>query len=298
MKKRPLVSIIIPVFNGAPFLEKAVFSVQKNGYEPIEIILVDDGSTDESQTICQKLTKKHKNIRFYHFVKNKGMANVLNFGVNKSHGKYIARLNQDDLMINGRLLKQVEFLENKPGYVAVGGAICLFTDKKKVFDLVHFPLSDKIIRKQWLFMSPFSDPTVMYRKNAWLKTSGYNQRFWPADDVHMWYRLGKIGKLANLKDTLTKVRWHDGAGSIKLHRLQMRKTWQVHIWASKNVFQPTVLNWLFWLGQLVAGFLFPAQFNWFIFRLLRKIQNFKTIKPRTVVAKVKLQPSQANFSGV
>lgn len=297
MKKQPLVSVVIPVFNGSPYLKRAVFSVFNSNYKPLEIILVDDGSTDKSQVVCQELTKKFKNVRYFRFEKNKGMANALNLGVRKAKGKYIARLNQDDLMVNDRLTRQVKFLENNSDYVVVGGAINLFTDKEEVFDSVQFPLTDKAVRRQWLFMSPFSDPTVMFRKSAWLKTPGYNQNFWPADDVHMWYQLGKIGKLKNLKNVLTKVRWHDGAGSIKFHRLQMKKTWKVHVWASKNVESATLSHWLFWINQYIAGVLLPAQFNWLTYRLLRKFQNLKAKKPQTIVAKVKLQPSQLSISG-
>ncbi len=297
MTKKPLVSIVIPVFNGSPYLKETVSSVLNSDYKPLEIILVDDGSTDKSQVICQELTKKFKNVHYFHFKKNRGMAYALNLGVKKAKGKYIARLNQDDLMVKNRLLKQVEFLEKNSDYVAVGGAIKLFTNKKKEIGTVNFPQSDEKIRKQWLFLSPFSDPTVMYRKSSWLKTSGYNQRFWPADDVHMWYQLGKIGKLINLKDILTKVRWHDGAGSIKFHRLQMKKTWKVHVWASKNVEPATLSHWLFWISQYIAGVILPAQFNWLTYRLLRKFQNLKTKKPQTIVAKVKLQPSQLSISG-
>jgi len=297
MKEQPLVSIVIPVFNGASFLGRTVSSVLKSDYKPVEVILVNDGSTDESRIICKRLVQKYGNVHFYSFNQNQGMANALNLGARKAKGKYIARINQDDLMIKNRLAKQVDFLEKKSQYVAVGGAIKLFTEEERDFDTVRFPLSDKAIRKQWLFMSPFSDPTVMYRKGDWLKTSGYSQKFWPADDVHMWYQLGKIGKLANLRGTLTRVRWHDGAGSIKFHRIQMKKTWQAHVWASKNVQPATAFNWFFWTGQYLAGLAFPAQFNWLIFRLLRKLQNLKTIKPAAIVAKVKAQPNQLNFSG-
>lgn len=297
MKEQPLVSIVIPVFNGASFLGRTVSSVLKSDYKPVEVILVNDGSADKSQSVCKQLTKKHRRVYFYSFDKNQGMANALNLGVSKAKGKYIARLNQDDLMVKSRLAGQVGFLEKNPHYVAVGGAIRLFNNKEKTFDTIKFPFSDKAIRKQWLFMSPFSDPTVMYRKADWLKTAGYSQKFWPADDVHMWYQLGKIGKLANLKSVLTRVRWHDGAGSIKFHRIQMKKTWQAHVWASKNVQPATIFHWLFWLGQYLAGVVCPAQFNWFVFRVLRKLQNLKTIKPTAIVAKVKTQPNQLNFSG-
>ena len=273
LNKLPLVSIVIPVYNGSLFLWQTILSIYKSKYKNFEVILVDDGSTDSSKELCQEIDKKYKKIRFYSFSKNKGMTRVLNFGIWKAKGKYIARINQDDLMMAKRLEKQTRFLEENPGHVAVGGSIILFTGNNLQCDKINFPLSNESIRKQWLRLSPFSDPTVMFRKKAFLKTRGYSQKIWPADDVHMWYQLGKLGKLANLAQVMTRVRWHKEAGSIKKHRLQMKKTWEIHMWAKENVSSPGWFTWVFWLGEFLAGFFLPAEFNWYIYRQIRKIQK-------------------------
>jgi len=94
--KKPLVTVLIPVFNGAAYLKEAVQSVLKSTYRKHEIILVDDGSKDKSKQLCMRLEKKYKRVRFYGFSRNGGMVRSLNFGVSRAKGKYIARLNQDD----------------------------------------------------------------------------------------------------------------------------------------------------------------------------------------------------------
>lgn len=304
-KSHPLVTVLIPVYNGDSFLAETIASIKKNNYPNYEVILVDDGSTDESKQLCHQFAKKDSQIFFYDFDKNQGMDRVLNFGIQKAKGKYIARLNQDDLIEPSRLELQVRFLESHPDYVAVGGQIVLFTKKRKVFDRIYFPLTDKEIRSKWLMLSPYSDPTVMYRKRAVLKTPGYSQRFWPADDIHMWYQLGKIGKLANLPQMLTEVRWHESCGSIKSHRRQMKKTWEVHQWAAKHIQKPSLFVRIFWLGQYLAGLLFPPQLNWFAYRQLKKIQRLDLAwarkRMKVVVKMVKSvisQPRMANLSGV
>lgn len=271
---QPLVSVLIPVYNGTEFLDQAIQSVLNSTYQNLEIILVDDGSNDRSRHKCLEYANQNPKIHFYGFKQNRGMTRCLNFGVKKAKGKYIARINQDDIMMPRRLERQVAFLESHPDYVVVGGSITLFTAHNPHFDKLTFPLSDSAIRSQWMNLSPYSDPTVMYRKSAWLQTEGYSQFFWPADDVHMWYQLGSLGKMANLKGVLTKVRWHRKAGSIHHHRRQIRKTWEVHHWASEFIAQPSQLTKLFWLGQLVAGLLLPAEFNWSVYRLIRKAQKW------------------------
>ena len=293
-----IVSVIIPVYNGVSYLVETVKSVQKSTYKNFEIILVDDGSKDKSKVLCHKLEKQYKNVHFYWFKKNRGLSSSLNYAVKKTKGEFIARINQDDIMMPNRISEQIKFFEDNPNYVVVGGDITLFDENYRFVDNISFPKTDTDIRNQWLLMSPYSDPTVMYRKSAYLKTKGYQKYFWPADDVHLWYQLGKVGKLANLNRILTRVRWHNKAGSIASHKIQIEKTFEVHVWASKNIQNANLYHWIFWYSQLVAGKLFPPRFNWFIYRRIRQIQNFFCKITRIVkVNKVASHPKTFNFSG-
>ena len=274
---KPLVSVLIPVYNGIPYLVETVESVFASTRLPVEVILVDDGSTDGSKAKCRKLNTKYFQVTYIDFKQNGGMTRCLNAGIKQAMGKYVARINQDDLMVKGRLEKQVKFLETHPDHVAVGSFIRMFTNDNPDFDVVTFPVTDEELKRVWLTLSPFSDPSVMYRKDAVLKTKGYSQTMWPADDVHMWYQLGSIGKLANIPEFLTKVRWHEGAGSIRSHRLQMQKTWEVHMWAAQNIRKPSVGEYAFWSIQYLAGKALPPQVNWFVYRTLRKLWKHRSI---------------------
>ena len=298
-RKTSKVSVIIPVYNGASYLVETVESVQKSTYKNFEIILVDHGSKDKSKGLCHRLEKKYKNVNFYWFKKNRGLTSSLNYAVKKAKGEFIARINQDDIMMPNRLKEQVNFLKENPEYVVVGGDITLFDENYRFVDNISFPKSDSDIRNQWLLMSPYADPTVMYRKDAYLKTKGYQKYFWPADDVHMWYQLGQVGKLANLNKILTRVRWHNKAGSIASHKIQIEKTFEVHVWASKNIQEANFYHWIFWYSQLIAGKLFPPRFNWFIYRRIREIQNFLRDLTKTAkLNKVSIQPKRYSVSGV
>lgn len=270
--KKPLVSVIIPVFNGASFLEEAVHSVQKSTYKNFEVLLVDDGSSDKSKHLCRDLQKQYKNVRFYAFEKNKGLGRVLNFAIAKAHGEFICRLNQDDIMLPFRLKTQVDFMQKNEEVVAVGSCIKLFEDNGH-YQIMQFLPTDEEIKKVWHIISPFADPSVMYRKQAAIKAGLYKQEFWPADDTHLWYRLGMIGKLANIQKPLVEVRWHDKAASVKHFRRLAISTYNMHRWAHEYVAPAPVSVQLFWFIQLICGVTLSPHFNWAVYRILKKVLN-------------------------
>ncbi len=268
--KSPLVSVIIPVFNGASFLVEAVDSVQKSKYRNFEIILVDDGSTDNSHMVCRMLAEKYKNLHFYEFTQNKGLGTVLNFALKKARGTYICRLNQDDRMLPHRMGTQVAFLKKNTDVVAVGSHIRYFFDNRKE-EILKFITDDAEIKKIWHIVSPFSDPSVMYRKDTALKAKGYDQSFWPADDTHLWYRMGSLGKLANIPEPLVEVRWHDKAASVFFFRNLAWSTYRMHIWAQKHIAPAPFIIRVYWIVQLISGLILPPQMNWNIYRVLKKV---------------------------
>lgn len=273
--KNPLVSVVIPVFNGASFLNETIACVQKSKFRNFEILLLDDGSTDASKHICHKLEKKYANVTFYSFERNKGLGRVLNFALSKAKGKYICRINQDDRMLPFRMQTQVDFLEKHPDVVAVGSCIKLFDTKGDV-QIIKFLEDDTQIKKIWHVVSPFSDPSVMYRKDIAIKAGGYKQEFWPADDTHLWYRMGLLGKLANIQKPVVEVRWHEKAASVYYFRKLAVSTYKMHRWAHQHVEKAPVFIQLFWLCQLASGLLLSPGFNWSVYRLLKRLINRKT----------------------
>ncbi len=302
---KPIVSVIIPVFNGASYLKEAVASVIKNTYKNFEIILVDDGSKDTSKTLCRQLSRKYKNTHFYSFNKNRGLGRVLNFAIKKAKGKYICRINQDDIMLPNRIETQVKFFGKNPEVVAVGSWIKLFEQDGKT-QIIKFLKTDEQIKKIWLFISPFADPSVMYRKDAIKKAGLYQQEFWPGDDTHLWYRMGKIGKLANIQEPLVEVRYHRGAASVKYFRKLTLSTYKMHRWAHEYVQQAPIYVQAFWIFQLICGMTLTADFNWKIYRIFKKRLNYYSVLKESFLSNfikkivpkiVKNHPKKLSFSG-
>lgn len=302
-KNKTLVSVVIPVFNGAKFLEETVSSVMKSTYKTFEVLLVDDGSIDKSVQICKKLEKKYSRVKFYSFKSNRGLGRTLNYALQKARGKLICRINQDDIMLPKRLQLQVDFLNSHPEVVALGSNIQYFTDSNET---IEFMEKDEDIRKLWHLVSPFADPSVMYRKAIAIKAGGYFQEMWPADDTHLWKRMAQYGKLANLPKVLVKVRWHENMASVKYFRTLAISTYKMHLWIDERVDKASFLIHLFWLGQLVAGLILSPQLNWKIYRIMKRF--FKTaqswrllltrILPKTNIDnRVTIQPKKLSFSG-
>ncbi|MBI5126956.1 glycosyltransferase family 2 protein [Candidatus Roizmanbacteria bacterium] len=303
--KKPEVTVIIPVFNGASYLKEAVISVMRSSYKNFEVILVDDGSKDASKTLCRHLSRKYKNVHFYSFNKNRGLGRVLNFAIKKAKGKYICRINQDDIMLKDRIKTQVNFFEKNPEVVAVGSWIRLFEENGKT-QIVKFLKTDEQIKKIWLVISPFADPSVMYRKDTVIKAGMYQQEFWPGDDTHLWYRMGKIGKLANIQKSLVEVRYHQGAASVKYFRKLTMSTYRMHRWAHEYVQSAPLYIQAFWIFQFVCGMVFSADFNWKIYRILKKGLNYysvfkgsllKVLKDKIMTRIVRNHPKKYSFSG-
>lgn len=291
---RPLVSVIMPVFNGASYLEEAVESVQKSTFRNFEILLIDDKSEDHSKKICRMLVRKYSNVKFYAFSQNKGLGRVLNFALKKAHGIYICRLNQDDRMLAFRMHTQVFYLQQNKEAAAVGSWIKLFYSTGK-YEIIKFLENDKDIKKVWHIVSPFSDPSVMYRKDIALQAGGYKQEFWPADDTHLWYRMGLIGKLYNIQEPLVEVRWHEKAASVLYFRKLVKSTYKMHRFANSHIDQAPLIIQIYWIIQLLCGLILSPSFNWKVYRVLKRIIAFLNTKMLPIV---NIQPKPFKISGV
>lgn len=205
MDTLPLISVVIPTFNGQDRIGNALLSVVGQTYKNIEIIVVDDGSTDNTQKILDDIAQKGVKIKIIKNKENIGFVKSLNKGINEASGKYIARLDDDDIWYDAKKLqKQVEFLENKKDYVLVGGGIIIESagEKKEIIRYL-FPEKDQDIRKSILAYNLFAHSAVVFLKRAFVQCGGYDQEFGFFADMDLWLKLGAIGKFYNFKEYFT-----------------------------------------------------------------------------------------------
>jgi len=200
--KKELVSVVIPVYNDGKYLDKALESVYGQSYKDFEVVIVNDGSIDDTKDVIFKWQKKYKNIILFSHDKNLGFVRSLNDGVLSASGKYIARLDADDIWIDFKKIeKQVEFFEKHPKYVLSGGGIVTVEEEgNKEVGRYLFPEKDNEIRKSLLSYNLFAHSSVMFLKSAFLDIKGYNEKYGFFADADLWLKMGTVGKMYNFQE--------------------------------------------------------------------------------------------------
>jgi len=203
----PLVSVVIPCRNAEAFVEKAVRSVMQQSYPELEIIIVDDCSTDKSGLILKQLQCQDSRIIVLENEKNLRIAKTLNTAIAHSSGQYIARMDADDICFEHRIEKQVQFLEKHANIALCSGNFLKIDEHDKVIGRVVFQGNDAELRAELLFYCPFAHPAVMMRRTA-LDETGLYDDFAPAEDYELWLRMAERFTLANIPENLIYYRKH------------------------------------------------------------------------------------------
>ncbi|MEP6465884.1 MAG: glycosyltransferase [Parafilimonas sp.] len=204
----PLVSVVIPCFNAEKFVEAAVRSIMQQSYTNLEIITIDDCSTDNTLSILKKLSLKDARIVLLTNEKNLGIVSTLNKGIHTARGKYIARMDADDISVAERISMQVQYLEANNNVAMCGANYIMIDEKGNKTGSLKFPQHDENIKAELLFYCPFCHPTVMMRKDIFNTIDVYQQSLVPAEDYELWIRVAEKFSVENLPDFLLYYRWH------------------------------------------------------------------------------------------
>ncbi len=198
--KRPLVSVYMPVFNAAEFLPSAIESILSQTYSDFEFIIVDDHSTDRSWDIIKRFAKKDTRIRHYRNLINLGVSLTSNIALTKCRGKYIARMDADDISLPKRLELQLNYLKKHKDTVALGGQCVLISENDQIIGTKNFPANGDL--QDMLFWAiPIQQPTMMVNTSLLPKKfKWYSPVKTSAEEVNVMFRLSKYGKLENLAE--------------------------------------------------------------------------------------------------
>lgn len=208
MKNNPKVSIIMGIYNCEDTLEEAIESIINQTYKEWELVMCEDGSTDQTYKIAHSYKEKYPNkIILLQNSKNKGLNYTLNKCLENVDGKYVARMDGDDVSLPERLEKEVEFLEKHPEYAIVSTPMIFFDEKG---DWGKNYSIEKPVKKDFIKHSPvFCHAPCMIRREAYFDVGGYTEdkRMLRFEDVNLWYKLYAKGYIGyNLSEPLYKMR--------------------------------------------------------------------------------------------
>ena len=219
----PLVSVILPVYNGELFLSSSIDSILSQTFRDFELLIIDDGSTDGSRLILEKYILFDMRVRVL-FRENQGIANTLNQLIEMAKGTWIARMDQDDIALPHRFESQLNWLAGS-GADICGSWIKRFgTWDKRVIRLRE---SDEAIKVEMLFCCPFAHPTVMIRADLF-KSLRYSAEWDHAEDYDLWVQAAEAGwKMTNVPEVLLLYRIHPAQISTVSFNLQKKLTLEI-----------------------------------------------------------------------
>ena len=211
----PIISVVMPVYNAEAYLQEAIESILNQTFTDFEFIIVDDASTDNSHKIIEEFSKKDKRILILKNEKNFGIAETRTIGTKYAKGKYIAVADADDVSISTRFERQYNYLEKHSDCGVVGGFIQLFdSDTGKIIGVRKYYEDDANLRKRLFLYCPIAQPVCMIRKEVFENIGYYDPKYPPAEDLDLWFRIGRRYKFANIQEILLKYRVHNQSATI------------------------------------------------------------------------------------
>lgn len=206
--KKPLISVLMPAYNAEHFISEAIESILEQTFSDFELIVIDDGSKDDTLAKIQQYANKDSRVRVIS-QENIGFVPTLNKARLLAQGDIIARMDADDISHPDRFEMQIKYLEEHADIVCVSGNYEYMDEVGRKLTTIYMPLNDDDIQSSCLNGAPaLCHGCSMMRRWALDDTGGYIVGMEPAEDLDLWLRLGEVGKLANLVDVILKVRLH------------------------------------------------------------------------------------------
>jgi len=220
----PKVSVLMTNYNAGKFIWEAIESILRQTFRDFELIILDDGSTDNSWNIIQKYAKEDDRIRCHKNGKNIWISATRNKLIDFSQWEFIAWLDSDDRAKKKRLERQVFFLEENPACWIVGSWINIIDAQWKSIWVKKLPLTNEKIMKEFFFRSPLNHPSSMMRRECIKATGYYRKDLEPADDLDFLARISQRYMLANIPDILLEYRIHGENLSLIKQKQMIQKT--------------------------------------------------------------------------
>jgi glycosyltransferase involved in cell wall biosynthesis len=215
----PKISIIICTYNRGLFIEKAIESALAQSFSDFEIIIADDASKDNTESIVNRFTQIDRRIKYFKNEINLGISKNRNRAISMAQGKYVAILDSDDSWTDKeKLKKQFDFLEKNLGCALIGSNIKIVDEKDNFIKNTSLAIEDTDIRKRILTSNQIPHSSVLYRKDLFEKVGKYNEKLICDEDLDLFLRLGLEGKMKNLEEVTVSYTKHPQGFSQKRKR--------------------------------------------------------------------------------
>jgi glycosyltransferase involved in cell wall biosynthesis len=214
----PNISVVMSVRNGERHLRQSVDSILQQSVENMEIIIVDDGSTDRTRDILDSF--QDSRIVRLHNNNSIGLAKSLNRGIEVARGRYIARMDDDDISLPGRFRQQLDFMDVHPNIAIVGSGVCFITEEGESLGKYLPPVGPDALKNDLMRVNTFVHGSVMMRSVCVRQAGLYRSVFEFAQDYDLWLRLAEKYDLSSLPMILYSCRIHVNSISVKKKCLQ------------------------------------------------------------------------------
>jgi len=216
--KNPKVTVLMSVYNGERYLQKAIDSILGQTFNDFEFLIVNDGSTDKTVEILENYNDPR--IKIINNEKNIGLTKSLNKGLKLARGEYIARQDADDISMPERLEKELEFLGKNKNVALVGTDYFLINEKDKIIDKINCLTESKDLKEKLLKGNQFGHGSVMFRRECIDKVGVYREEFKFAQDFDFLLRISEVYDVANISEPLYKWRINIKSVSVKKKMFQ------------------------------------------------------------------------------
>jgi len=223
------VSVVLPIYNGAKTLQRAIDSILSQTHTPLELILIDDNSVDRSAVIAKQAALRDQRVRVIFHPKNQGLAATLNEGLREAKYEFIARMDQDDEALPLRLSRQLAFMTTHPEVAVAGSFVYLKGKSKEHYKLLTVPTDHEEIARQLPRENCIFHPSVMLRRSAVLAAGGYRTTFANAEDYDLWLRVSRVAKLANIPEGLLRYSFTPSGMTLKRKWQQLAYVYKAQI---------------------------------------------------------------------
>lgn len=271
---KPLVSVVMPVYNGQKYLEEAVRSILSQTYGKLELILVDDGSSDQTAKMIRKYGKQYPQIvKAVILRKNCGESAASNVGFLRSKGQFISRMDADDVAYPEKIKKQVEFMLQNPDLVVLGTQADVINEEGKVVGKKTFPQTHKSIYRKYGVYHPMLHPSCLFRRDLLpFKNKLWENTHEPNDDYVTLFRLLNRGKFANLPESLVGYRIHGSNKSLANARSKVFNALRIRIYAIRELgYKPTPFAIFMNIVQLVGVLVLPESLIVPLYNIMRGV---------------------------